>query len=117
MTDQIETFIEAIRRAQSNAHELMKQKGFWDDEACQRPIGLVAKLGLVASEVGEVIDAVRKEEKSKKIPNFTAEEEECADVFLRLLDYCGARGIRLGEATLAKHEYNRGRDHMHGRKA
>lgn len=112
-------FIDAINRAQHNNHEAMKLKGFWDDEASYRPIGLVAKLGLITAEVAEVMEVARLKEvpASDKIPEFTAEEEECADVFLRLLDYCGARGIRLAEATLAKSEFNRTRAHKHNREA
>jgi NTP pyrophosphatase (non-canonical NTP hydrolase) len=111
-------FIDAIARVVSNAHELVVKNGFWSEE-CYTPMGLVAKLGLITCEVAEVIECVRRgpDEPSAKCPDLTCEEEECADIFLRLADYCGARGIDLGTAALVKHEYNKTRPFKHGKKA
>ena len=106
-----------INNAVTNAHQVAVDHGFWG-EGTQGTIGLVAKLGLVMCEVAEVIEAVRKpEEASSKCPELTCEEEEVADVFLRLADYCGARDIDLERAVQLKHTHNASREYMHGKKA
>ena len=46
----------------------------------------------------------------------TNEEEELADICIRIADYCGYRNIDLGAAILAKMDYNATRPHMHGGK-
>jgi NTP pyrophosphatase (non-canonical NTP hydrolase) len=84
------------------------------------------KLMLMVTELAEVAEALRTQTnipadahthtQSTVIPEFTQEEEELADTFIRLLDYAGTYRIRLGHATLAKMQYNRTREHMHGKK-
>lgn len=78
----------------------------------------LAKLMLIVSEVGEICEAVRQPDspQSSKI-DFSLEEEEAADVLIRLLDYCKMRGLRIGHATVAKQAYNRQRPFMHGKTA
>lgn len=50
---------------------------------------------------------------SEKIPDFTEAEEEAADALHRLLDYCHARQLKVGEALVAKIKYNATRaDHQ-----
>lgn len=50
------------------------------------------------------------------VRRLTNEEEEMADVVIRVADYCGYRGIDLGRAILSKMNYNATRPHMHGGK-
>ena len=47
----------------------------------------------------------------------TGEEEECADILIRLLHYCGRRNLRLGLAYQAKTLFNDSRQHKHGKLA
>lgn len=47
----------------------------------------------------------------------TCEEEELADIIIRVLDTAGARGINIGRAVLLKMAYNATRPHMHGKLA
>lgn len=63
-------------------------------------------LALVHSEVSEVLEGVRKSSTSEHLPEFTAEEEEAADVLIRLADYSGYRKLRLAQAYVAKLAYN-----------
>ncbi len=74
-------------------------------------IGL--KLMLAVGELGETLEAVRKNMGSDShIPKFTAEEAEVADAIIRLMNYATDRKLRLAEAIVAKNEYNRNRpDH------
>lgn len=46
----------------------------------------------------------------------TNEEEEMADVIIRIADYCGWRNIDLGRCVISKMAYNATRPHMHGGK-
>ena len=71
------------------------------------------KLALIMGEVGEALEAVRKNMgPDEHIPHFSAEEAECADAVIRLMNYASYRGLRLGKAIIAKNEYNRTRaDH------
>jgi NTP pyrophosphatase (non-canonical NTP hydrolase) len=45
----------------------------------------------------------------------TNEEEEIADVLIRVADYCGYRNIDLGAVILSKMRYNATRPHMHNK--
>jgi NTP pyrophosphatase (non-canonical NTP hydrolase) len=47
----------------------------------------------------------------------TCEEEEMADLAIRLMDMAEARGVNLGRAILKKAEYNKSRPFMHGKKS
>lgn len=49
------------------------------------------------------------------IRRLTNEEEELADLAIRLADYCGYRGINLGAAIISKMQYNSTRPYMHGK--
>lgn len=73
---------------------------------------------LIHCEVSEISEACRKDPplKSEKIPEFFEAEEEAADVFIRLLNFCKERNFRLAEAVKAKHQYNKNRTYKHGGK-
>lgn len=43
------------------------------------------------------------------------EEEEMADILIRVFDLAGQRGIDLGRAVLVKMQYNSTRPHKHGK--
>lgn len=74
------------------------------------------KIALMHSELSEGLEGLRKGLTSDKVPEFTAEEEELADAFIRIMDRAGEKNLRLGEAIIAKHEYNLGRPFKHGKK-
>lgn len=97
-----------------------KQKGFWDVPAGIQPtiwgaLKRAEKIALLHSELSETLEAVRKPQESEKLPGFTLEEEELADVAIRLFDYCGGFNIRLADAIKAKMAYNANRPHRHGK--
>lgn len=73
------------------------------------------KLGLIVTEVAEGMEAIRKPGPSEHIPEFTSEEEEVADAFIRLCDYAGGFNLRLADAVQAKLLFNSGRPKKHGK--
>lgn len=93
-------------------HETAVEKGFWDDGVDVNFI--LAKLALVASEVSEVLEAVRKEQGHEKIM------EEFADILIRTFDLVegmkdhGWLSGSLEEAVLSKASVNKERQRRHG---
>lgn len=71
------------------------------------------KLMLITSEASEALEAVRKNlGPDEHIPEFTAEEAECADAVIRFMNYASGRRLRLAAAMIAKQKFNRTRaDH------
>ena len=100
-----------------------KAKGFWDDE----PVSLADamslthyfgnKLMLIVGELSEAHEGLRKGNgPSDHIPEFSALEEELADVLIRVFDLSGRLQLRLNDAVRAKLEFNRERPFKHGKK-
>jgi len=127
-------FLDAMEKLCKKAHQNSKDKGFWDGVENK---SVPTKLALIHSEVSEWLEAYRVGIKptTKTYPSpvdgtpivlgmidsgvvrpLTNEEEEAADILLRLADLCEARNIDLGRVTLAKMQYNASRPHMHGGK-
>jgi NTP pyrophosphatase (non-canonical NTP hydrolase) len=122
------------------AHAMAKAKGFHD---VYIPINEMAKIGdtdrvlpteyaakmlrdaadqaqmaRVVGEIGEAVEAMRHgNPPSEKIPGFSHVEEEIADTFIRLFDFCGQRGYHIGSAILHKMQHNLGRPRLHGKQS
>lgn len=129
-------FLVGLEAVQKEAHANASKHGFWDilyyineqavkgkmsggksKELCQAVFS--QKISLMHSELSELLEALRTDNPTapcKKVPTINAMEEEAADLLIRLVDFCGEAGIRLGVATLLKMDYNTGRSHMHGKK-
>ena len=82
----------------------------------------------IHGEVSELWEAARKnalfdscdkhdEMVSAFKDSLTCEEEELADIIIRVLDTAGACGVNIGRAVLLKMSYNATRPHMHGKLA
>lgn len=119
-------------------HAHNKAKGFWDDE-----YNLLATLGnveqvtsveefdevvkpmkkaftgqriaLMHSELSEALEADRKDLQDDKLPQYKGLDVELADCLIRILDFCGAHKIQIGEITQAKLDYNKIRAFKHGK--
>ena len=130
-----DTFINEFRNVQQAVHVNAIKKGFW--EAKQRIERIadrdgawsdgskqaalhnnLAMIALVISELSEACEALRHgNPPDNHIPEFSGAEAEFADAVIRMMDLAEARGWRLAQAIVAKHAYNTGREHMHGKKA
>jgi len=95
-------------------------KGFHDV-----PRSMGDECALIISEVSELYEAFRNDVLhhpcGKKWPDgipldLSTEEEECADIFIRLMDYCGKRNVNILRAVLLKMKYNLSRPPKHGGK-
>ncbi len=74
-------------------------------------------LCLIHSEVSECLEELRAgNPTSDTVPGFTAAELELADIIIRVCDMAAFNEWRLGDAVIAKLEYNRTRGHRHGGK-
>lgn len=106
------TFITAINLLCRECHENARAKGFWPPEGRNKGEMMM----LEVSEIAERLEAVRHgNPPSEHCPELTGEEEECADLLIRLADYCQGHNVRLGLAVLVKMSFNSGRPHKHGK--
>jgi len=78
----------------------------------------IAKYGLMGTEIAEAIEGRRHgDPKSDKIPEFTSQEEELADLIVRVMHHAAHRKLRVAEALVAKLDYNDKRPYKHGKLA
>ena len=105
----------AIDNLCKSAYATARNNGFHnnDDQPCRKG----ELIALMHSELSEALEAIREgEPPDNKLPKFTSVETELADVLIRVFDYAGTFNLRLGEALVAKMEYNADRPHKHGGK-
>lgn len=110
-------------------NEWAKQKGFWNVPLSTSVLEQLApedkrwldnliksqKLALVTTETSEHVEAIRKPDVPSALEGYTAEEEECADQIIRLLDFAAQYKLRIGAAIIAKMAKNEGRPYKHGK--
>jgi NTP pyrophosphatase (non-canonical NTP hydrolase) len=93
-------------------NQIAIEKGWWKGERNEGEL-----IALMHSELSEAFEAIRNgNPPDDKIPEFTGVEAELADVIIRIMDMAAAKGYRVGEAVVAKINYNKTRPYKHGGK-
>lgn len=94
-------------------HTINVSKGWFDQ---QRDFG--TECMLIVTEVAEIMEAFREGDWGSEGPDGKPEgvASECADVLVRLLDFCGRYDIDLAEAMRIKLKFNMTRPYKHGNK-
>jgi NTP pyrophosphatase (non-canonical NTP hydrolase) len=136
-------FVDYFKLLQTAAHKVNVSNGWWANEDAdllealgkslnersigERLLGIAAKLqnrndgemiALMHSELSEALEGHRHgNPPSDHIPEFSALEEEMADVIIRILDYAEKRKLNVAQAIIAKLAFNAGRGYKHGGKA
>ena len=103
-------------RLQDSIHADNARKGFWTGEINRSN---VTKLALIHSEVSELMEEDRKSPGTPRrefAPGFSGQEEEAADIVIRVLDLCAHNGWDLAGAVRAKMRLNAARPVMHGKR-
>ena len=68
----------------------------------------IAEVGLINTEVSELLEDIRKG-KDNDILGL-----ECADIIIRVMNYCTRKGINLESYMITKHHVNMRREKLHG---
>lgn len=102
-----------------NAEKILRNYGPFPEDMVQKYLLDVrlSEIALIHSELGEMTEGVRKPGPDQHLPEFTQEEVEAADTFIRLMVYAQEWGLRFAEAVVAKMEFNSNRPFMHGKGA
>lgn len=120
--DTNKSFYDSVHAIIDVCYKRALHNGFWDEEEnALIPESKVKalKVALMAEELFEAFKEIRDGNgngPSDHIPEFNYEEEELADVIIRIFDYAGKYKLRLPEAILAKIAYNKSRPYKHGKK-
>lgn len=119
--------IDALNELSKAAYDNAKSKGFHakDGDIVSDYARWTVNLHGEVSELWEaarknaLFDSCDKHQSMVELfqDSLTCEEEELADIIIRVLDSAGARGINIGRAVLLKMAYNATRPHMHGKLA
>ena len=106
-----DSFLSAFQSVAQGAHADAVARGFWEGERNQGEL-----IALMHSELSEALEALRHgNPPDKHLPTFSGVEVELADCLIRIMDAAAGHGWRVGEALIAKLEYNRSRPHKHGK--
>ena len=94
-----------------NSEESNKELIKWFESTAEQ-----AEIARMHSEASEWLEGIRKGQKpDEHLPEFLSAEVEAADLIIRVLDTCAKRDYRIGNALVAKLQYNASRPYKHGK--
>jgi NTP pyrophosphatase (non-canonical NTP hydrolase) len=107
-----QAFVGHFNQQQRVNFKISKDHGFEEEDQ-----NFYQKIALMHAELSEVVEAMRKnpDAPSEHIPDFTAIEEEFADVIIRIMNTAQFKHLRLAEAIVAKSDFNSTRPFKHGK--
>jgi len=107
-----DVFVEAINRMAGVCYTAAYVNGWWTDAETGLPKhrNVGEMIALMHSELSEALEGARKGTNDDHLPEYTSVEVELADTIIRIMDFSGANGLRLGEALIDKLLYNAKRE-------
>lgn len=113
LTVPADNFVTSFRSMAAAVHNNAVVHGWWDTERNDGEM-----IALMHSELSEALEYIRRgNPNDDHCPEFNGAVVEFADVIIRIMDTCHAKGWPLAEAIVAKHEKNVSRPYKHGGKA
>lgn len=107
------TFEKEWNKLSKRIYKISLKNGFWKEDG--RNDG--EAIALIHSEISEALEAMRDGNPiSNKIMDYNKVEEELADAVIRIMDYAFGKDLDVAGAVLAKIEYNKNREFLHGKK-
>ena len=104
-------FVEAFSNYAAYIHRCMELKGFWPQNREFKELLL-----LLHTEISEAAEGLRHGNKpSEHIPEYSAMEEEMADLVIRVMDMGVGKYLSLAQAIVDKMRFNQTREHKHGK--
>jgi len=108
-----------LNRLRDSLHNVARDHG-WHDDAYTPEQFLALQVPNIHGEVSELWEALRRGELNKPCDksgcDLSCQEEELADIVIRVFDICGRLNINIGRAILEKSRYNETRPYRHGNK-
>lgn len=106
------TDFDSLWRIAESCFSTSYSKGFWLTDHEGKPYReFGTAVMLIVTELAEAVEAYRK----GNIDGKDGVVEELGDAFIRLADLAFGNGYEIHKAIEAKMEYNRGREHLHGK--